>query len=354
MATIKDISQKLGISHATVSYVLNGRAEQFKIRQDVCRKVLETAKELGYVRNSLARSMVTGRSNTIGFVINSGMGTEFVQRITGGILQAVDQYDFSLKLFDAETLNKATVIRRLREQQITGVILHHPDIHVLIPWLKELKGLDVPCGIVNMRNDTGIGHGVISDDIRGTKDAVHYLVSLGHTKIAHLTADVLWDYVRERETGYRQGMEEIPACRPHIIRIGLYGFGSNLKLLKRFLSGKKDRPTAVVCDSDYHALELFQAAYQLNIKVPDELSILGFGGLSPAKYSAVPLTTVEQPFEQIGFEAARMLLEHITTQKVIDGRNIILQNSLALADSCAMPSAMQHHKKNNRKGKEFS
>lgn len=98
MATIKDISQKLGISHATVSYVLNGRAEQFKIRQDVCRKVLETAKELGYVRNSLARSMVTGRSNTIGFVINSGMGTEFVQRITGGILQAVDQYDFSLKL----------------------------------------------------------------------------------------------------------------------------------------------------------------------------------------------------------------------------------------------------------------
>ena len=109
MATIKDISQKLGISHATVSYVLNGRAEQFKIRQDVCRKVLETAKELGYVRNSLARSMVTGRSNTIGFVINSGMGTEFVQRITGGILQAVDQYDFSLKLFDAETLNKATV-----------------------------------------------------------------------------------------------------------------------------------------------------------------------------------------------------------------------------------------------------
>lgn len=78
---------------------------------------------------------------------------------------------------------------------------------------------------------------------------------------------------------------------------------------------KKDRPTAVVCDSDYHALELFQAAYQLNIKVPDELSIIGFGGLSPAKYSAVPLTTVEQPFEQIGFEAARMLLEHITTQK---------------------------------------
>ena len=57
------------------------------------------------MRNSLARSMVTGRSNTIGFVINSGMGTEFVQRITGGILQAVDQYDFSLKLFDAETLN---------------------------------------------------------------------------------------------------------------------------------------------------------------------------------------------------------------------------------------------------------
>ena len=91
-----------------------------------------------------------------------------------------------------------------------------------------------------------------------------------------------------------------------------------------------------------------------NYGFADELSIIGFGGLSPAKYSAVPLTTVEQPFEQIGFEAARMLLEHITTQKVIDGRNIILQNSLALADSCAMPSAMQHHKKNNRKGKEFS
>lgn len=345
MATIKDISQKLGISHATVSYVLNGRAEQFKIRQDVCRKVLETAKELGYVRNSLARSMVTGRSNTIGFVINSGMGTEFVQRITGGILQAVDQYDFSLKLFDAETLNKATVIRRLREQQITGVLLHHPGIHILKPWLKDLKMLGIPCGIANMKNETGIGHGVISDDAKGMEDAVRYLFSLGHTKIAHLTANISWNYVRAREAGYRRGMAGIAACLPRVIRIGPYGRGNNREYLKQLLSEKEKRPTAVVCAADYHAIELFQAAYQLNIRVPDELSIIGFGGLSPAKYSVVPLTTLEQPFEQIGFEAARMLLEHIVEQKVIDGQNIVLQNRLITAESCAAPFTMQSNKK---------
>lgn len=336
MVTIKDISQKLGISHATVSYVLNGRAEKYKIREELCRKIMETAEELGYVRNSLARSMVTGRSNTIGIVIFSNMRTEYIQRIISGALQAADQYDFSLKLFDAEHLDKSIVIRRILEQRIAGVLLHHPDINTLLPLLEELSSRKIPCGITNMKNETGIGHGVISDDAKGVEEAVNHLVSLGHTRIAHLTADTSWSYVMEREKGYWNGMKQVPGYAPRVIRIGLYGFGSNLNTLKQLLKEPAEtRPTAVVCDADYHAMEIFQAAYQLNIKIPDQLSITGFGGLSLANYTPVPLTTVEQPFEKIGSESAKLLLEHITRQKKIDGKNILLANHLKIGDSTA-------------------
>ncbi len=339
MVTIKDISRRLGISHATVSYVLNGRAESFKIRKEVTEKILATARELGYVRNTLARSMVTGRSNTIAFIINSKeMNAEYIQRILTGMLQAVEKYEFSLKLFDWQLSGRDTIIRYLQEQRIMGVIFHHPDINILRPWLADLEALQISCCIANLRNDTGIGCGVSTDDAECVEQAVRHLISLGHSRIAHLTADMDWKYVREREKGYLNGMKQLPGSRPRILRIGLNGFGSNLEALKHFLlEPPEERASAVVCDSDYHAMELFQAAYQLNIRIPDSLSVVGFGGLSPSRCTPVLFSTIEQPFEEIGCKSAAMLLDHIVNHAPIDGRNIVLSNRFRQAASTAPP-----------------
>ena len=335
MVTIKDIAKQLNISHTTVSLVLNGRAEKYRVSEEVARKVRKTADELGYVRNAIAHSMTTGCTNTVAFFIRAcDMQSEYMLRIINGVLQETNRYGFSLKLFEWESTSMETVIRWLKEQHVSGILLHHSHEAQLIPYLKAFQSLGIPCCVANMKNSTGIGGGVTTDDAASMEDAVNYPVSLGHERIAYLTHEAQDNYLGERERGYRNGMKRIRTFQPCILRIAFNKFGSNLEILKKFLSQPEQmRPTAVICESDYRAQELFQAVYLCRIAVPEKLSIVGFGGLSPSIYSPVPLTTVSQSFEEIGLRSAELLLRHITEKTPIDGRNIVLSNRLRIASS---------------------
>lgn len=335
VVTIKDIAKQLNISHTTVSLVLNGRAGKYRVSEEVARKVREKAEELGYVRNAIAHSMTTGCTNTIAFFIRAcDMQSEYMLRIINGVLQTTNRYGFSLKLFEWESTSVETVIRWLKEQHVSGILLHHSREDRIIPYLKEFQSLGIPCCVANMRNSTGIGAGVTTDDAASMENAVNYLVSLGHERIAYLTHEARDNYLGERERGYRSGMRRIRTFEPCILRISSNGFGSNLEMLKKFLSRPaRMRPTAVICESDYRAQELFQAAYQCRIAVPEALSIIGFGGLAPSIYSPVPLTTVSQSFEEIGLHSAELLLRHITEKTPIDGKNIVISNRLRIASS---------------------
>ncbi len=353
MVTIKDIAKKLNISHTTVSMVLNGRAGKYRISEVVARKVQATADELGYVRNAIARSMTTGRTDTVAFFVRScDLQSEYMLRIISGVLKVTDKYGFSLKIFEWDPVNRDMTIRRLQEQRISGILVHHHSNTILMPWLNEFKRLNIPCCVANMRNYAGTGGGVNTDDAGSIAEAVQYLSSLGHEKIAYLTAEGDYSYLRERENGYLEGMRQI-ACPPDIKKIPAEDFGSNLERLSEFLrQPKKMRPTAVICDSDYRAQELLQASYRCGVRVPEELSIVGFGGLSPAVFSAVPLTTIEQSFEEIGYRAAELLVNHIDGKSLIDGKNVTLANRLKIADSTAKPSGPLHRIRKNSKNKQ--
>jgi len=318
MVTIKDIARESGVSHATVSYVLNGKAKQARIGDEACERIKAVAERLGYQRNELARSMVTGRNDVLAFVSYNTGTWEYTGKILSGVMEETTRGDFALKVFNLEQAAQADIARRLLEQRVAGVVFHssrHEDFAEIQEAMAKAR---VPCATVNLSNPAA-GFGVTSDDFQGVKDAVAHLVALGHRHIAYLTKNSNVEYIENRKNGYLAGMGSFQPL-----------LGEDIAML---LAAK---PSAVVCYSDYAACDVLRAAYQLGLRVPDELSVVGFADLEIAQNAVVPLTTVAQPFEEMGREAAAALL---ASSKRLDGtENRKLAVKLVVRGSTAAPN----------------
>lgn len=336
MVTMNDIAQVCGVSRAVVSLVLNGREKEVGIAAQTRDRILSTAETLGYCRNELARAMVTGRNHVVAVIVCGDPDLEFTQRIIRGALDAASRQNFSVKLFQPHPEEMHATLRKLKEQQIAGVLLHDASIRVLEPWLENLKRLGIPCGVFNLPNPTGIGFGIYSDDQSGMKSAVEYLASLGHARIAHLTTkDQPYEYVELRRHGYLDGMAEFSPEKPRILEGISLGFDSNLELLSALLKEPRStRPTALVCATDFLAAELYHAAYLRKKFIPEEFSVIGYGGLRIGMFLPVQLTTVGQPFQEMGKRAMEMLLNSIQKQESADGKNIVLKPEMIIKHSC--------------------
>ncbi len=336
MVTMNDIAQVCGVSRAVVSLVLNGREKEVGIAVQTRDRILSTAETLGYCRNELARAMVTGRNHVVAVIVCGDPDLEFTQRIIRGALDAASRQNFSVKLFQPRPEEMSATLRKLKEQQIAGVLMHDASIRVLEPWLENLKRLGIPCGVFNLPNPTGIGFGIYSDDRSGMEAAVEYLASLGHTRIAHLTTkDQPYEYVELRRHGYLDGMAKFSPEKPRILEGISLGFDSNLELLSALLKEPRNtRPTALVCATDFLAAELYHAAYLRKKFIPEEFSVIGYGGLRIGMFLPVQLTTVGQPFQEMGKRAMEMLLNSIQKQESADGKNIVLKPEMIIKHSC--------------------
>lgn len=336
MVTMSDIAQACGVSRSVVSLVLNGREKEVGIAQQTRDRIMAAAEELGYCRNELARAIVTGRNNVVAVIVSGDPDLEFTQRIISGALDAASEQNFSVKLFQPRPEEMETTLRKLLEQQIAGVLLHDASIRILEPWLKKLKKLGIPCGVFNLQNPTGIGFGIYSDDHAGMESAVEYLAGHGHRRIAHLTTkDQPFGYVELRRNGYLDGMAKYSPEKPRILEGISWGFDSNLELLFALLEEPAEtRPTAVACSTDFLAAELYHAAYLRKKFIPEEFSVVGYGGLRIGTYLPVPLTTVAQPFWEMGNRAMETLLNTIQKNEPSDGSNILLETEIIVNQSC--------------------
>ena len=330
MVTIKDVARESGVSHATVSYVLNGKAKQARIGDEACERIKAVAARLGYQRNALARSMVTGRNDVLAFVAYNTGTWEYTGKILAGVMEEATRGDFALKVFHLERSAPDDVIRRLLEQRVAGVIFHSSRHDEFAQIQEAMARARIPCATVNLSNPAA-GFGVTSDDFQGTRDAVGHLAGLGHRRIAYLTRKASKvEYVVNRESGYLAGTRAaFPGAEPRV-----EDTGDLLKILS-------DPPTALVCDSDYAACDALRAAYELGLRVPRDLSLVGFADLEIAKNAVVPLTTVAQPFAQMGREAAAALLDALGGRREIPldkTENWKLAVKLVVRGSTAAPS----------------
>lgn len=329
MVTMKDIANAAGVSRPTVSQVLSGqRAGGVQLSAVTRERVLETAARMGYHRNELARAVKRGRTNVIAFV---GPGAaSYDMRIIAGINAGLQERGFTLKMFllDAgctlddvihqywktasHTLDNA--IRQCREQMVAGIICRslQPDD------LEQLHQALAPSGIPVMQVDGGFQCGwcsrVMSDDITGGRMAVEHLISLGHRRIGLLAVAGERRYTEPRRQGYRIGLKDAGIAADPELEATISNaleWKENEQALVSYL--QKQRPTAVFCVADPLAMKMLIAASQLGIKVPEDLSVVGYADLDYASFSSPLLTTIAQPFEEEGYLSAASLVDIINS-----------------------------------------
>ena len=304
MITMKDIAREVGVTQQAVSAALSGSSSTTCISKENRQKVLEAADRLGYRRNEIARAIKTGKTNVIG-IIGRYSGSYSLDIITG-IAEACSSNGYFMKLLplnNPEDLGQAA--RQCVEHRVAGVICRSIDEHALDTLRAELNAMHIPIALVDSSSHHDWCSRVVSDDLTGIKEGVAYLLQQGHRKIAHVTSPLDREFARIRADGYLAAMREagFSKCKNMIFEIdGTIEFSGNDKArIAGFL--KKIQPTAIISGSDPVAMKVLMVCHAMKIAVPEDLSVIGFAGLDYTNFSSPPLTTIKQPFCEMGAKA---------------------------------------------------
>ena len=322
MITLKDIASASGVSAATVSSELN-ECGKVKISAPTREKVLAAAKRLGYEPNELARSVRRGYSNVIALVSTTGPGSDYFYNIFNSICRTATRLDFAVKVQSLEN-DVPSVLKILMEQRVAGVIFHAADFGTCRELARELRKRKIPIAAVNCRADIPECPSFASDDFGGASAAVHCLHEAGCRKIACMTHRGACDYILLRNEGYRNAMRALfPGREPFFIDDTDFTDRATRNRIRKLLKNPAARPDGIFCIADGHAFHFFQLAYELGIRVPEEVSIVGYGDLSGAADAMVPLTTVQQAFAEMGRMAAESVIAaarggNVTSPRIVE------------------------------------
>lgn len=327
--SIEDVARKAGVSISTVSRVIN-KGASVKERNRV--KVLEVIKELNFQPSVFAQRLATGKSNVIALVIPRYEGIFYsfyaLELIRGiGTLAAALKLDLLLHLTDNRS--------QFNPRSVGGIIF--ADIIGNRPQIDEALKQGIPSIVINNYVDDLDISCIAVDNRGGAENAVNYLLSLGHTKVAHISGDVVTQAAKHRMEGYRKALEKnrIPVREEYIARTD-YSRGQARQATERLLQ-LADRPTAIFVASDSMALEVMAVANEAGIKVPEDLSIVGFDDNPSGLYGPVSLTTVKQPLVRMAQESVKELDVLMKSKKKLVKR-LFLPTELVIRESCCKPS----------------
>jgi DNA-binding LacI/PurR family transcriptional regulator len=303
-ATIRDVAKSAGVSIATVSRVLNDSPAVRPVTRD---KVVAVMEELDYVPNLTARRLSLGRTLTIGIALPFLTLPSFTERLRGVQFVLADS-EYDLALFSAEVPQKieSCLSNLLGRARVDGAII--VSFQLTDDQIERLLQSNIPVVLIDIRHPKM--NIVYVDDVAGGRMATQYLIDLGHRRIAFLS-DYLenpFDFVsmRNRYSGYCQALEEadIKSNINYQQEGALGGREAYQKAVK--LLTLPDRPSAIFAASDTHAIGVLKAAHDLGIKVPKDLSVIGYDDIRDAEY--LHLTTIRQHLFETGVEGANMLL----------------------------------------------
>ena len=298
----------------------------FKDHQRV--KVLDAVKKLGYKPNIFARKLAGGKLNAIGLIMPGFEGVYhsfYAQQIMRDVALGLDKYKRDLFLhihWDKDNFNTSYV---------EGVIFS--DIIKNESQLMRLIDEKIPCVVINKNLPDLAVSSLSVDNKKAAYDLTKYLIDLGHKKIAHITGDINTQCARERMDGFKQSMLDHAISLPEeFIAAGNFSRES-ARIAAEKLINLSDRPTAIFCASDDMAYETLIYLNEIGVRVPEEISLVGFDNNPQYFQAPVRLTSVEQPIESMCARAVE-LLEHLISG---ESENIheIIPAKLIIGDSVA-------------------
>jgi DNA-binding LacI/PurR family transcriptional regulator len=303
---MQDVARVAGVSHQTVSRVLNAHA---RVRPETRDRVLKVIAELGYRRNSAARALVTSRSGTIGLLtprsilygpVSTLISVEEAAR-TAGLFVSVA----SLGSFDAVSV--AAALDHFMDQGVEGIIVIAP-VPEAVRVASELAS-QVPMVLIAADTPSGPGFQTASvDQELGARLATRHLIELGHTDIAHVSGPPLWLDALARYRGWQRELRDAALLvrdPPDGGWTAAGGFAAGQQLLADGL------PTAVFAANDLMALGLVRAFTEAGLHVPSDVSVVGFDDIEGASHYLPPLTTVRQDFTALGQRCVELLISQL-------------------------------------------
>ncbi len=327
---MSDVGRLAGVSHQTVSRVINGSPH---VRPETRARVLAAMEELGYHPNPVARALVTGRSKMLGVVsfdttLYGPASTLF------GIERAAHEEGYFISVASLDTLSRSSVldaVDRLRRQGVDGIL-------VIAPHAEAGEALlDAPSDVPLVAAEAGpvTGAAVVAvDQVAGAVSATRHLLELGHRTVWHISGPTDWIESARRCEGWRATLEAAGADVPEAL-VGDWSPRAGYDLGRR-LSGDP-AVTAVFVANDQMALGLLRAMHEAGRAVPGELSVVGFDDIPEAAYFLPPLTTVRQDFIEMGRRSLRMLLRTIETGRRASQESLVRPELVVRASTAAAP-----------------
>lgn len=313
MVTMSQIAEHLGLTRQTVSAVMNNRYKPLRISEETATRVREAADHFGYLRNHLALAVRTGQNNVIGCLL-SGLASEWVSLTLSGLLAEASPAGYLVKIEEVEGDASGTAgLNRLIEQRVAALFCCNftPSKTVedlFARTVRQYKVATVAC----ISKHSLFAHHISSDDFAGCELAVDHLWKLGHRRIAHLGASI--DKIRM--DGYLAAMNRRHAkILPSFVVDTDWNPGKAVSAIAHLLSLEKLRPTAIFCANDTLAALVIREARHRGLRVPEDLSVIGFSGSSLCASIDPPLTSISQPFREMGQLCGRYLTQTLGRAK---------------------------------------
>ncbi len=330
--TIIEVAAEAGVSFATVSRVINN---DIHVRPETRKRVLTTMQRLGYVANRQARSLAGGKSNMIGLLVPD-LGTGYIGEIIRGIDTELSWTGIDLILYTTHrtATKESNYVANLARGMVDGLLLVLPRNPV--DYIATLTRRNYPFVLIDHQGTVESCPAVGATNWQGAFTATEYLISLGHRRIGFITGSMDLGCAQDRLKGYRSALRtyHIPEI-PELVYEGAFfqpdGYAGACTLLDL-----EDPPTAIFASNDVMAMGVMDAVRNRELRIPDDVSIVGFDNIPQSAMVYPPLTTVQQPLEQMGRVAAQMLIG-ILKNVERDTNRIELPTELIVRNSTSSP-----------------
>jgi len=303
--TIVDVAAEAGVSFGTVSRVINNDVH---VKPQTRERVLETMRRLNFVANRQARSLAGGRTNTIGLLVPD-LGTGYIGEIIRGIDTELGEAGYDLMLYTTHraATKEAGYVSNLVQGMVDGLILvlpRNPSDYIGIMTQRKF-----PFVLVDHQGTGEDCPAIGSTNWQGAFNATNYLVKLGHKRIGFITGWLDLGAAVDRLEGFKAALRtnKIPLL-PDLIYEGTFAQLDGYTGALRFLDMKKP-PTAIFASNDVMAMAAMDAVREKGLRIPEDISIMGFDDIPQASLVRPSLTTIRQPLEQMGRIAAQVLFD---------------------------------------------
>jgi LacI family transcriptional regulator len=332
--TSQDVADLAGVSRTTVSFVLNN-VKGMNISSETRQKVLQAADSLNYVPNASAQALASRRTKAIGLVMTRSphhIATDaFLPQIIGGLMDVVKERKLRLLFESVEVEHQDRAYLELaRAKQIDGMILLTPRIDDA--GLKKLAQVDIPTVLMGELNGTDL-YSVDVDNRRAAQQAVAYLLSLGHTQIACISnASPNFASASDRILGYKDALLSAGIrIDDRLVRYGDFDPASGYRQMRSLLADRSF--TAAFVASDNVAIGGKAALREAGLRIPEDISLVGFDDIPWAQFADPPLTTVHLQAQELARRACLVLMD-LLKGKEPEMKRQIVDTQLVVRKSC--------------------